>query len=135
MSHLSCRLFATILQTASSLEKATGISEGNAKHKPLPLDTSLWILKRLLPFVRTVIQAKHTLLHPIHRLPVELLTDIFLHVHKSTVDSTNDLYFRRKSGRWVLPLPAVFILGSVSSYWRKSRTIHPRLYLFCCRNQ
>ena len=118
------RLFATIIQTASSLERATGISEGNAKPKPLPLDTSLWILKRLLPFVRTVIQAKQTLLHPIHQLPVELLADIFLQVHKLNLDSTNDIILvgRLKSGRMVLPsqvLSTVFILGSVSSCWRK----------------
>ena len=123
MSHLPicpCRLLATILQTANSLEKATGISEGSAKHKPLPLDTSLWILKRLLPFVRTVVQAKHTLLHPIHRLPVEILTEIFLHINKSNVGYISDLPLRRPEyGRKMKPLPTVFILGSVSSYWRK----------------
>ena len=126
-----CRLLATILQTASSLEKATGISEGNAKHKPLPLDTSLWILKRLLPFVRTVIHVKHTLLHPIHRLPVELLTEIFLHIHKSNVESTSDLLLRRpKSGRAMIRSPTVFILGSVSSYWRKIAQSIPTLISF-----
>ena len=122
------RLFATILQTANSLEKATGISEGNAKHKPLPLDTSLWILNRLLPFVRTVIQAKHTLLHPIHRLPVELLTEIFLHINKLNVDYISNLSLRRpKYGRRMKPLPTVFILGSVSSYWRKIAQSIPTL--------
>ena len=122
-----CRLLATILQTASSLEKATGISEGNAKHKPLPLDTSLWILKRLLPFVRTVIHVKHTLVHPIHRLPVELLTEIFLHIHQSNVDSTSDLLLHGPiSGRAVIRSP-VFILGSVSSYWRKIAQSIPTL--------
>ena len=128
MSHLLCRLFATIVETASNLEKATGVSEGNAKHKPLPLETSLWILKSLLPFVRTVIQAKHTLLHPIHRLPVELLTDIFLHAHESNVDSTNGLLVRRlKPGNMMLPSSTVFILGRVSSYWRKIAQSTPAL--------
>ena len=122
------RLFAIILQTANSLEKTTGISEGNAKHKPLPLDTSLWILKRLLPFVRTIIQAKQTLLHPIHRLPVELLTEIFLHIHKSNVDSISDLPLRRpKSGHKMIPSPTVFIFGSVSTYWRKIAQSTPTL--------
>lgn len=128
LSHLPCRLFATIVQTASSLEKATGVSEGNAKHKPLPLETSLWILKSLLPFVRTVIQAKHTLLHPIHRLPVELLTDIFLHIHQSNIDSTNDQLLRRLPlGRMMSPSATVFILGRVSSYWRKISQSTPTL--------
>lgn len=129
MSHLPlCRLFATIVETASSLEKATGVTEGSAKHKPLPLETSLWILKSLLPFVRTVIQAKHTLLHPIHRLPVELLSDIFLHVHQSNADSTNDLLMHRCTpGRSMLPSATVFILGRVSSYWRKIAQSTPTL--------
>jgi len=96
---------ATIVQTASGLEEATGVSEIKAKHKPLPLGTALWILKRLLPFVQTIIQAKQTLLHPIHRLPEELLIEVFLHVHKSNVDCTKN--------------PSIFILGRVSSYWRK----------------
>ena len=122
------RLFATILQTANGLEKATGVSEGNAKHKPLPLDTSLWILKRLLPFVRTITQAKQILLHPIHRLPVELLTEIFLHIHQSNVDSISDLLLRRPNNRRaVVPPPTVFILGSVSSYWRKIAQSIPTL--------
>ena len=125
------RLFATILQTASSLETATGVSEGNAKHKPLPLDTSLWIIKRLLPFVRTVIRAKQTLLHPIHRLPVELLTEIFLYIHKSNVGSINDpLLCHPKSGRPMIPSPTVFILGSVSCYWRKITQSIPTLISF-----
>ena len=128
LSHLPCRLLATIVQTASSLEKATGIPGGNAKHKPLPLETSLWTLKRLLPFIRTIIHAKQTILHPIHQLPVELLTEIFICVHNSNVDSSNHLLLRRPhSGCLTLRLSTPLILGSVSAYWRNITHTIPTL--------
>jgi hypothetical protein len=69
-------------------------------------------------------------MHPIHRLPVELLTDIFVQIHKSTIDSAIGLRLcRPKPGCLMLPLSTIVVLGGVSGYWR---TVAHSIPFFLC---